>query len=82
MAHHKLGNAEEAKKWLDKATAWTDKVLAEDEEGTATLSWNRKLTLKLFREEAEGLLESGESSEESEEKTTTPSAAEDATPNE
>jgi tetratricopeptide (TPR) repeat protein len=54
MAHHKLGHDAEAKKWLNKANDWTDKALAEHEEGTATVAWNRRLTLKLFREEAEG----------------------------
>ena len=32
-------------------------IIREDEEGTAALAWNRRLTLKLFREEAEGLIE-------------------------
>jgi tetratricopeptide (TPR) repeat protein len=56
MAHHKLGHDDEAKKWLDKATEWTDKILAEEEEGTATVAWNRLLTLKLLREEAEAMI--------------------------
>jgi Tfp pilus assembly protein PilF len=60
MAHHKLGHEAEAKEWLDKATAWTAKVLGEHEEGTAPLAWNRRLTLKLFREEAEELIGKGE----------------------
>jgi tetratricopeptide (TPR) repeat protein len=56
MVHHKLDNDEEAETWLQKANVWTDKVVAEHEEGTATLPWNRQLTLKLLREEAEGML--------------------------
>jgi tetratricopeptide (TPR) repeat protein len=56
MAHHRLGHDEEAKKWLQKATAWTDKVLAEHEAGTSTLPWNRRLTHKLLREDAAGLI--------------------------
>ena len=60
MAHHKLGNGEEAEKWLQKANESTDKVLVEHEEGTTPLSWNRRLTLKLLREEAEALLGSWE----------------------
>ena len=59
MAHHRLGHGEEAKKWLDKAVAWTDKALREADQGTADLPWNRRLTLKLLREEAEALLKSG-----------------------
>ena len=31
MAHHELGHGDEAKRWLDKATMWTGKVLAEHE---------------------------------------------------
>ena len=56
MAHHKLGHDAEAEKWLVNATEWSDKVLSEHEEGTSTLPWNRRLTLKLLREEAEGLM--------------------------
>jgi len=56
MAHHKLEHDAEAKKWLQKATEWTDKVIHEDEEGTTTLAWNRRLTLKLLREETEGMI--------------------------
>jgi eukaryotic-like serine/threonine-protein kinase len=65
MAHHKLENDAEAEKRLDKAVKWTAKVLREHEEGTSTLAWNRKLTLKLLREEAGAMLEkSGDKSPE------------------
>jgi tetratricopeptide (TPR) repeat protein len=60
MAHQANKQAEVAKKWLDKATEWTDKVVREDEEGTNPLSWNRRLTLKLLREEAETMIEKNE----------------------
>ena len=54
MAHHRLGHPEEAKKWLDKAVQWADKTLPELEEGFGfELTWDRRLILKLFREEAE-----------------------------
>nr|AFI78503.1 repeat-containing protein [uncultured bacterium ws156A7] len=56
MGHHALGQDDEAKQWLDKANEWTDKVLRDHDEGTAVLSWNRRLTLKLLREEAEGMI--------------------------
>jgi tetratricopeptide (TPR) repeat protein len=56
MAHHKLGHDAEAKDWLDRANEWTDKLLREHEEGTTTLTWNRRLTLKLLREEAVELM--------------------------
>ena len=57
MGHHKLGHDAEAEKWHGKATEWTDKVLAEHEQGTSTLAWNRRLTLKLLHDEAESLLD-------------------------
>jgi tetratricopeptide (TPR) repeat protein len=56
MAHHRLGGRDEAKLWLDKAVAWTDKAEREADEGTADLPWNRRLTLKLLRAEATALL--------------------------
>jgi tetratricopeptide (TPR) repeat protein len=56
MAHHRFGHHEEAKKWLDKAVAWTDKILDDEKKGTVAVRWNRRLTLKLLREEAETLL--------------------------
>ena len=52
MAQHKLRHDAEAKKWVDKENEWTDKALAEHDEGTTPLAWNRKLTLELLREEA------------------------------
>ena len=80
MAHQAAGERGQARQWLDKANEWTDKALAEHADGTATLPWNRKLTLELFRREAESMIESdaGESSEESNEESTPP-AAEDET---
>ena len=62
MAHHKLGHDVEAKKWLDKTTEWTDNVLRDHEEGAAKAPWNRRLTLKLLREEAEGMTGTAEGS--------------------
>ena len=56
MAHHRLGHTEEAKQWLDKAVAWTDKTTTEADQGKADLPWNRRLTLKLLRDEATTLL--------------------------
>ena len=56
MAHHKLGHEAEPKQWLDKATDWTDNVVRQDEEGTTTLSSDRRLTLKLLGKEVETLL--------------------------
>ena len=57
MAHHSRGNAAEARQWFDKANAYIEKVLAEDRPGTSgSLPWNRRLTLKLLRDEAAALL--------------------------
>ncbi|NLT72351.1 MAG: tetratricopeptide repeat protein, partial [Verrucomicrobiaceae bacterium] len=58
MAHHRLGHGEEAKTWLDKAVTSTEKALGEQKQGTADVPWNRRLTLKLLRDEAEALLKS------------------------
>ena len=60
MAHHRLGHRDEAKKWLDKAVAWTQKTVRDADQGTADLTWNRRLTLKLLRAEAEALLKSAQ----------------------
>jgi tetratricopeptide (TPR) repeat protein/roadblock/LC7 domain-containing protein len=56
MTHHRLGHADEAKKWFDKAREETEKALKEHDTGAATLAWNRRLTLNLLRNEAEALL--------------------------
>jgi len=50
MAHHRLGHATEAHAWLEKAVA-----KAEQEIQTQP-PWNRRLTLGLLRQEAEGLI--------------------------
>jgi WD40 repeat protein/tetratricopeptide (TPR) repeat protein/tRNA A-37 threonylcarbamoyl transferase component Bud32 len=46
LAHHRLGNAEEATKWLAKAIEYN----------TAPLSWDERLKLRLLRTEAEALI--------------------------
>ncbi|MHB8861531.1 MAG: tetratricopeptide repeat protein, partial [Pirellulaceae bacterium] len=56
MTHHRLGQAEDAKLWFDKAVAWTDKIVAQADQGTTNLAWNRRLTLLLLRDEAAALL--------------------------
>jgi len=50
MAHQQLGNSDEAKIWFDKA------VQRSQEELQGAPSWNRQLTLQLFRQEAAQLL--------------------------
>jgi hypothetical protein len=44
MAHWQLGETEEARRWYDRAVAWMDKNLTQDDE------------LKRFRAEAEALM--------------------------
>jgi tetratricopeptide (TPR) repeat protein len=57
MAHHRLGHAEEARTWLGKAVERAEKEIAGD------ASWNRKLTLRLLRAEAESMIK-GEETED------------------
>jgi serine/threonine protein kinase/WD40 repeat protein len=54
MAHHALGHDKEARKWLQKAVGWMDEV-AQDK-GGVPMPWNRRLTLRLLRREAEALI--------------------------
>ena len=57
MAHHASGHPDEAKKWLQKAVARTEQAFqAEEEDGGVRLAWNRRLTLKLLRDEAESVI--------------------------
>jgi tetratricopeptide (TPR) repeat protein len=58
MAHHRLGHADEAKKWLSKAVQWFDPVTLDGPKkpAVAALSWEQRLELKLLRAEAEALL--------------------------
>jgi tetratricopeptide (TPR) repeat protein len=53
MAHKKAGDEEQAREYLKKANAWTDKVLADK---TNPPAWNRRATLEILRKEAEALL--------------------------
>ena len=58
MAHHRLGKADEARKWLDKAGRWIDTAQeARSTESTGSgQPWNQRLVIELFRREAETLL--------------------------
>jgi tetratricopeptide (TPR) repeat protein len=75
MAHHKAGNAEQAREYLNKANQWTDKVLAD---GQNPPRWNRRATLELLRTEAEALL--GTDDEESAENGQEPDRESNTTP--
>jgi tetratricopeptide (TPR) repeat protein/WD40 repeat protein len=50
MAHHRLGNAAESKKWLAKAVTWIDVDTRSDR------SWENKVQLHTLRREAEGMI--------------------------
>ncbi len=59
MTHYRLGDVDKARKWYDKAAAWTSEVLVSGgEDGTTkpTLPWNRQATLKMLQAETEQLL--------------------------
>ena len=60
MAHSKLGQDEESGKWFGMATEWSDRILANDKQGTVKTTWNRRLTLKLLRQEAGEMIGSEE----------------------
>jgi hypothetical protein len=69
MAHHRLGHAEEARRWLDRAVQETQEALKSPAEppaksgntdGVIPPNWNRRLALGLLRREAEQLLQAPE----------------------
>jgi hypothetical protein len=66
MAHHRLGHADEARRWLDKGLRGTEEALKSPGEtpgksgnaaGVLSPNWNRRLTLQLLRREAEQLIQ-------------------------
>jgi len=73
MAHHRLGHADEARRWLDKGIHGTEEELKppssppkESNTRTRTIPphWSQKLTLQLFRREAEELIQGPETKPE------------------
>jgi len=56
MAHHELGNADDAQDWLDKAVEWMDEEDSDEDEGRPALGWDQQLELEILRQEAETLL--------------------------
>jgi tetratricopeptide (TPR) repeat protein/WD40 repeat protein len=56
MAHHRLGHAAEAASWLKKAVKEIDEPSPEMAQDATTKKWNRRLTLRLLRREAEELM--------------------------
>jgi tetratricopeptide (TPR) repeat protein len=55
MTRHRLGQADEARRWLAKAAEAIDQPPEQSTEANAG-DWNRRLTLQLWRREAESLL--------------------------
>ena len=65
MAHHRLGHAELARRWVEKARQGTEEALKSPSEtvgkrgntdGVIPPNWHRKLTFQLLRREAEELM--------------------------
>jgi tetratricopeptide (TPR) repeat protein len=63
MAHHQLGQKDDARQWLEKAQKWVATASKEDPEAKQpdklslkSLPWNERLTLELNLREAEELL--------------------------
>jgi tetratricopeptide (TPR) repeat protein len=59
MTHHRLGHADEAKKWLEKATQSMDSAEHEDPTKlsvTPRLGWDERVRLQFLRREVEALL--------------------------
>jgi tetratricopeptide (TPR) repeat protein len=59
MAHHKLGHAEKARKWLANACKLADQALKDDPKEHApgiSFDWDSRLELQLIRREAEELI--------------------------
>jgi eukaryotic-like serine/threonine-protein kinase len=66
MAHHRLGHANEARRWLDQAVQQTQQALKSPAEppgkpgnpdGAIPPNWSRRLTIGLLRREAEQLIQ-------------------------
>jgi serine/threonine protein kinase/WD40 repeat protein/tetratricopeptide (TPR) repeat protein len=59
MAQHRLGRAEEARKWLDRAVQHLDQLDEENpkEAARAPLPWNIRVAARALRREAEALLD-------------------------
>ena len=65
LIHHRLGHADEARTWLDKAVRWIDASTpakpADDAFG-ARIDWQTWLALRVLRREAESALQAAKAS--------------------
>jgi tetratricopeptide (TPR) repeat protein len=55
MAHHRLGHVKESRQWLDRAVQRAE----QETSGPNAVPWNRGLTLRLLRREAEAMIGKG-----------------------
>jgi serine/threonine protein kinase/tetratricopeptide (TPR) repeat protein len=60
MTRHRLGQADEARKWLEKAVEAIDRPPEKSKDANAGV-WNRRLTLQLWQREAQTQLGKGDS---------------------
>jgi serine/threonine-protein kinase len=56
MAHQRLGHAEEAKQYLDKAADWNKEAKRQEAEGKRLVAWFERIAVEHLRLEAEALL--------------------------
>jgi superkiller protein 3 len=62
LAHHRLGRAAEARRWLDKAGPWIERASRgkiADSRTPTPLAWNDRVALEALRREVEALLGAG-----------------------
>jgi tetratricopeptide (TPR) repeat protein len=60
MGHHRLGHAEEARRWLDKAVASINRATESRPEDTSSgsrIDWRTRLSYQVLRREAKGLID-------------------------
>jgi tetratricopeptide (TPR) repeat protein len=60
LAHERLGHPDEARQWLAKAVREIDQSQAEPAKDPSARMWNQRLSLGLFRREAEALIGRGD----------------------
>src|SRR5262249_5266978 len=59
MAHHRLGHADEARRWLEKAVGWIEPATQgqiKDPRNPIPLPWNDRANMGRLRREAEALI--------------------------
>jgi len=64
MAEHQLGNEEQSNGWFEKATEFTAQQLADERDGTLSIPWNRRATLRLLDAEARATIATSNDTEQ------------------